>query len=99
MRKNNLGSRINYSARFVITPRINTDIDKIAIPYVGFAELYKYHLISLISTSKNIDLIKAEKIWRKGSLCFNEELYKYMQLLMDKTPDGLTAVLNRGIAA
>lgn len=95
LRKNNLGSRIDFSSRFVITPLINRPIDEISIPYIGFAELYKYQLISLISTSKKIDYLAAEKIWRKKSLKFDEELYKYMMLIMENTPTGCRLLLNR----
>lgn len=95
LRKSNLGSRINFSSRNVITPLIGRNIDEVAIPYVVFAELYKYHLIALMSESKGIDYIEALDIWREKSLKFDEELYKYMMLLMERSEGGLNILLNR----
>jgi len=88
-------SKINFSARFVITPKINAPIDEVDIPYVGACELYKYQLVSMISASKNINYIEAEKIWRQKSLKFDEEMYKYLMLLKNKTKTGLRILLNR----
>lgn len=95
LRKNILGARIDYCARFVIGPQINKRIDEVTIPYVGFAELYKYQLISLIAKSKKINYIRAERIWRKKSLKFDEELYSYMQVLLKNTKGGCRILLNR----
>ena len=99
LRKNNLGSKINFSARFVITPKINAPIDEVDIPYIGACELYKYQLVSMISASKGINYIEAEKIWRQKSLKYDEEMYKYLMLLKSKSETGLRILLNREIAA
>jgi DNA-directed RNA polymerase beta' subunit len=95
LRKNIMGSRINFSARNVITPLIGYKIDEVAMPYKTFAELYKFQLINLISTVKGINYNEATKFWEKGILEFNQELYNYMMELVKKTKGGCTFLLNR----
>jgi DNA-directed RNA polymerase beta' subunit len=95
LRKNIMGSRINFSARNVIIPLIGHPIDVVAMPYKTFGELYKFQLINLISKVKGINYNEAQKFWQKGMLGFNEELYRYMNELITKTKDGCTILLNR----
>lgn len=95
LRKNIMGSRINFSARNVITPLIGHKIDEVAMPYKTFAELYKFQLINLISTVKGINYNEATKFWEKGILEFNQELYNYMMELVKKTKGGCAFLLNR----
>jgi hypothetical protein len=95
LRKNIMGSRINFSARNVITPLIGFNIDESAMPYKTFAELYKFQLINLISTVKGINYNEAMKFWEKGLLGFNQEMYNYMNELVRKTKGGCTFLLNR----
>ncbi|AMS01354.1 DNA-directed RNA polymerase beta' subunit [Bacillus phage AR9] len=95
LRKNIMGSRINFSARNVITPLIGHPIDEVAMPYKTFAELYKFQLINLISKVKGINYNEALKFWEKGILGFNQELYNYMEELITKTKGGCTFLLNR----
>jgi RNA polymerase Rpb1, domain 2 len=95
LRKNIMGSRINFSARNVITPIIEKEIDEVSMPYKTFAELYKFQLINLISTVKGINYSQARKIWERGILGFNEEFYSYMEELVNKTKGGCTFLLNR----
>jgi hypothetical protein len=95
LRKNIMGSRINFSARNVITPIIGHDIDVVAMPYKTFGELYKFQLINLISTVKGINYNEANKFWEKAMLGFNQELYNYMMELVKKTKGGCSFLLNR----
>lgn len=95
LRKNVMGSRINFSARNVITPIIGRPIDEVAMPYKTFGELYKFQLINLISTVKGINYNQAFSFWFKGMLSFNKELYGYMNELINKTKGGCTILLNR----
>jgi len=95
LRKNIMGSRINFSARNVITPLIGYKLDEVAMPYKTFGELYKFQLINLISTVKGINYNEATKFWEKGMLAFNSELYNYMMELVNKTKGGCTFLLNR----
>lgn len=95
LRKSTLGSRLNNSARMVITPLFGYQLDEIAIPYRVFAELYKYQLINIISQVKKILPNEALEFWKDARLEFNEELYSYMLELLHKTKDGLTVLVNR----
>ena len=90
-----MGSRINFSARNVITPLIGRPLDEVAIPYKTFGELYKFQLINLISKVKGINYNEAQSFWQNAMLGFNEELYKYMNELVHKTKGGCTFILNR----
>lgn len=95
LRKNVFGGKMNFTARDVITPLIGYNIDEVAIPYITFAELYKFQLINLISKIKNINYNQALEFWKKSILGFNEEFYNYMMELVKKTKYGCTILLNR----
>jgi hypothetical protein len=95
LRKNIMGSRINFSARNVITPIIGHPIDEVAMPYKTFGELYKFQLINLVSKVKGINYNEAQKFWSKAMLGFNQEMYNYMTELIKKTKHGCTFLLNR----
>jgi hypothetical protein len=94
-RSNCLGSRINNSARNIITPLIGYRIDEIALPYLTYMELYKKQLINLISSSKNITKMEAKKYWREYSLGFDEKMYRYILELNEKTKGGQYMLINR----
>jgi DNA-directed RNA polymerase beta' subunit len=95
LRKNIMGSRINFSARNVITPIIGHPIDEVAMPYKTFGELYKFQIINLVSKVKGINYNEAQRFWSKCMLEFNQEMYNYMMELVNKTKDGCGFLLNR----
>jgi len=95
IRGNLLGSRVNFSARNVITPKKDCHIDDVIIPYLTFVELYKFQLINLISRMKNISAYDAFKIWRDGKNKFDELIYTSAKELINKTEGGLYILLNR----
>jgi len=95
LRKNIMGSRINFSARDVITPIIGHPIDEAAMPYKTFGELYKFQIINLVSKVKGINYNEAQRFWNKSILGFNQEMYNYMMELVNKTKDGCCFLLNR----
>lgn len=88
-------SRVNFSARNIISPELDLPMDSVSMPYRTFLELYKYPLINIISTVKHINYKNASKFWKKCTTHFNEEMYKYMNELRDKTVGGLGIILNR----
>ncbi|QXN67923.1 DNA-directed RNA polymerase subunit beta' [Listeria phage LPJP1] len=95
IRKQILGTRINYSARNVISPDPLCKMDEVYMNYITFHELYKGPLINLISTSENISLVEAEKFHIDTKNTFNKKMYRYMEELINKTEGGLYIILNR----
>lgn len=95
IRKIIFGTRINFSARNVIGPLTCEGMNNVHIPYRTFLELYKYPIINMISKLKNINYNQAKKLFNKASVEFNEEVYKLMLELKDKSKEGLKILLNR----
>jgi len=89
------GTRINFSARNVISPMTDDGMNNVHLPYRTFLELYKFPLINIVSTVKNINYNEAHKFFRKASRKFCPEMYKYINELMNKTKGGLHILLNR----
>jgi hypothetical protein len=96
IRNNMMGSRVNFSARNVITPLpAGYEIDNIVLPYLTFAELYKFHLLNIICAVKNLNYSEANNFWNEAITHFNKELYSYMIELLNKTKSGLRILFNR----
>ncbi|ALN97697.1 RNA-polymerase beta-subunit RpoC [Bacillus phage vB_BpuM-BpSp] len=95
IRRDIYGSRLDFSARNVITPLTTYQIDEVAMPYRTFGELYKFQIINLISKVKGINYNQATTEWEKGMLGYNEEFYNFMMELVKKTKNGLRFLLNR----
>ena len=73
------GTRINFSARNIITPaKAGYKIDEIVVPYLTFLELYRFEIIHTIKELKNITYKEAELYWYKATTSLNEEVYKIM---------------------
>jgi hypothetical protein len=94
-RNNIMSTRIDYSARLIITPLVKHRIDEIAIPYRVYLELYKKQLINLISRMRGVSYFKASKYVRKCTLHFDKKMYKFMLELNKKTVGGQYILLNR----
>jgi DNA-directed RNA polymerase subunit beta' len=89
-----MGSRVNFSARNIISPAVEGyRIDEVVLPYLTFLILYKYEIISHIARIKNIHLIRAEKIWYKATLKMNEEMFLIMKKMVIE--DEISILLNR----
>ena len=96
IRGNMLGSRINFSARNVITPLpAGYEIDDIVLPYLTFLELYKFQILNILVSIKNISYSKANQIWHEASTHFDEEVYSIMKQIITKTKGGCKVLLNR----
>lgn len=77
IRSHVLAHRLNFSSRMIISPieaMENQNMSHIEMPYVAFAELYKFELINTISNVKNISIKDAETIWRLGQIKKNKFL-------------------------
>jgi DNA-directed RNA polymerase beta' subunit len=95
LRNNLLGCRVNFSMRSVIIPAdSDKDIDELAIPYIGFLELYKFQIIRAMVIKKTIDYNAAHKLWYKALGKFDTELYNTILEPMLQTAD-LHVLLNR----
>lgn len=95
IRKNIIGSRINFSARNVITPEPNNGINEVSMNYITFARLYRPLLINLVYHAKHLDFNSAERYVSDRTTHFDPELYSYMNELVHKTEGGMHIILNR----
>jgi len=85
IRNNMMGSRVNFSARTVITPLPSGyGIDSIVVPYLAFMELYKFQILNILSRVKGISIGEANTIWNKGTTTFSQELYDIMKEIIKK---------------
>lgn len=89
------GAKLNYIARNVIVPLTKYKLDEVHMPYLTFAELWKFPLINLISKSRGINYNEALKLFNKWILGFYPEMYNYMNELITKTKGGCCILLNR----
>lgn len=95
-----LGTRINFSCRSVITPLPTGYLhDEIIIPYLGFLELYKFHIINILTKDHNMSMREANNTWHLAQSnkikAVNMAIEK---LLRKKNYDGTTGqfcLLNR----
>lgn len=86
-------SRLNYTARCVITPmEAGYDITDIIFPYIAFVELYSFHLINMLSKLKKISMLDAQRIVFEAQANFNPEVYNLCQELVKKTKHGLLCI-------
>ena len=94
IRKQICGTRINFSARNIISPaKAGYKMDEIVRPYLTFLELYRFELISTIKKIKNISFKEAENIWYNATLKMDEEVYKVMEEMISTHEVGV--LLNR----
>lgn len=94
IRKQICGTRINFSARNILTPaKKGYKIDEIVLPYMTFAELYRFEIINILKNIKNISYKEAENIWYESTLRMNEEVYKIMEEMI--TTHEIGVLLNR----
>ena len=95
IRKNILAARVNFSARNVITPEPGLAVNEIILNYLTFVELYKIPLINLVAISEGKSYLQAKEVVDRAQVEFSPKLYRYIKELINKTPNGLRAVLNR----
>ncbi len=92
-----LGGRMNFTARFIILPMAddNMDIDEISLPYLGFMELFKAEIVNMITRINNCTIHEAESKWNSACLNFDEKVYSIMEYLINNTKNGIRVLLNR----
>jgi len=89
-----MGTRINFSARNIISPaKAGFRIDEVVLPYLTFLNLYKYELVNIIAKIKNINFVEAEEIWFKATLKIDNEIYDIMKKIILDEDVGI--LLNR----
>lgn len=91
-----LGSRINFSARHVLTG--NTDsvrLDGIVIPYMTFVTLYKYHIMNIYKRLYNVTINELEDRWYTLVMNQDPSIMNIIDILIHKTPGGLKVYNNR----
>jgi DNA-directed RNA polymerase beta' subunit len=89
-----MGTRINFSARNIISPaKAGYKIDEVVLPYLTFLNLYKLEIINILSKIKGVMLFEAEEIWHKASLKIDEEIYMIMKKMIVDEEIGI--LLNR----
>jgi DNA-directed RNA polymerase beta' subunit len=91
-----MGTRINFSARSVITPAYaRHDIDEVIMPYLTFLELYKFHIINVLQKLKNINYNEALHEFNLSTLKFDKNIYEIIKTIINKTEGGVKILLNR----
>ena len=95
MRKLIASTRVNYSARNVLTPRLKGNIDEVELPYLTFLELYKFLLINMIVRNEGITFNNAEIYVNNCKRKFDKKLYRYMCELIKRSKNGICILLNR----
>jgi len=94
IRKEMCGTRINFSARNIISPAIaGYKMDEIVLPYLTFLELYKFEIINILMNTEHISPREAEEIWYKSTLEMNETVYLIMKEMIQSNEIGV--LLNR----
>lgn len=93
--RNNLsGTRINFSARNIITPAfVGRKVDEIVLPYQTFLELYKYEIINILKKIKKCSYREALNMQENAKLKFNQEIYDIMKKMIKD--EELGVLLNR----
>ena len=94
IRNNICGTRINYSARNIITPANKEyKLNEIVLPYLAFLELFKFEIIGIIKEIQNCSLKDAELRWFNATLKFDQKVYNIMKkMIMD---NDVEVLLNR----
>ena len=95
LRKLIASTRVNYSARNVLTPRLKGNIDEVELPYLTFLELYKFPLINMIVRNEGITFNNAEIYINNCKRKFDKKLYRYMCELIKRSKNGICILLNR----
>lgn len=104
LRKLIASTRINYSARNVLTPRLKGNINDVELPYLTFLELFRFPLTNMIVKAEGITYNQADEYLQNCKRHFDKKLYNYMTELIKKSKyinddgnvdGGLAILLNR----
>lgn len=93
------GTRINFSARNIITPApAGVKMDELIVPYITFLELYKFEIMNILRQTENLSYKEAEKSWYNATLKFDEKIYKIMKKMVTENEVGVLFNRNPTIA-
>lgn len=89
-----MGTRINFSARNIISPaKAGYKIDEVVLPYLTFLNLYKYEIVNILTKIKGVNFVEAEEIWHRASLRVDNEIYMIMKKMI--VDEEVAILLNR----
>lgn len=94
-RKMVAAARVNFSARNLISPDPENRINEITMNYQTFAILYEPLLINLVNRYKKIGFVQSREWVRSRQYIFDDELFGYMNDLLNNSKNGLWLLLNR----
>ena len=90
-----LGTRINFSARSVITPLSSGhDLDEIHVPYLTFLELFRFQIISTIANTHKISLLEADERWARAQSKRDDFIFNLCEEMI-RRQNGWPCLLNR----
>jgi DNA-directed RNA polymerase beta' subunit len=96
IRGNILGSRINFSARHVLIPNVESvQIDAIVIPYLTFTEFYKFHIMNIYKKIYQVSIHELEDRWYTLVMSQDPSIMKIIDILIKQTKNGLRNYVNR----
>lgn len=95
LRKLIASTRVNYSARNVLTPRLKGNINDVELPYLTFLELFRFPLINMMVKAEGITYNEADNYIQNCKRYFDKKLYNYMNELIKNSKDGVCILLNR----
>jgi len=70
-----LGYRINFSGRSIIVPGPQKSINEVHFPYISFLEMYRFHLINLLTKLRGLSVKEADQCIFDNMLKFDEDFY------------------------
>lgn len=89
-----IGNRFNFSSRMVITPLTGEyEMDEFTIPYNAALELMRPFVIRKIRTLHKTTFMKANEIFYKATLKFNETVYNIVNEII--TSKNVKFIINR----
>jgi DNA-directed RNA polymerase beta' subunit len=96
IRSNMMGSRMNWSARCVITPhKTDREIDEVFLPYRTAVELLRLQIISVLRKVHDMSFSEAERYIEHAQNTFKEDVYNIIEELRIKSGGHFHILLNR----
>lgn len=83
IRNNILGSKLNHSGRFVITPLSGSKINEVEMPYLGFLTEFRPEIINITSKIMNITVSEAYILWNRATQKFDKRIFDIMTYIVE----------------
>jgi len=91
-----LGSRVNFSARHVVVPNLDTvKIDSLKIPYYTFCEFYKFHIMNIYKKIYRVTVNELNDRWYTLVMTRDPSILHIINILIKRTKGGLRMYVNR----